>query len=311
MSSQNFYVIYRAFLLGCQNFIRNSWLSAAATAVMVLAISFVLASVVLNTTFKDITSQLSQNLKVSVYLHNDVNRDAIDGLWDVFLDNEAVASVDYVDSQTARDRFTASYGDDLQIGQAVALVGDDIFPPALEVSVYDLNDINAVGDIAENGNYSDIVESVSLGKTDAQRTIERATAIQDTIVAVSVALVLIFGIVAFLIIFNTIRMAIFSRREEIQIMRLVGAPGRFIREPFLVEANLYGVAGGLLAFGLIYGTIGFFSEQITGSPELADSYAYFTQNKGVIALMLVGAITSGIVFSAFSCLLALQTHLKL
>lgn len=286
-------------------------MSAAATAVMVLAVSFVLASVILNTTFKDITSQLSQNLKVSVYFHNNASGESIDGLRNVFLDNEAVAGVDYIDPQEARNRFTASYSDDLQIGQAVALVGDSIFPPSLEVSVYNLNDINAVGDIAENGRYADIVESVSLGRTDAQRTVDRATAIQDTIIAVSVALVLTFGAVAFLIIFNTIRMAIFSRREEIQIMRLIGAPARFIREPFLVEAGLYGVAGGLLAFGLVYGAIGFFSEQITGSPELAGSYAYFTQNTGVVALMLAGAIGSGILFSTFSCLLALQTHLRL
>ena len=94
-------------------------------------------------------------------------------------------------------------------------------------------------------------------------------------------------------------------------MRLIGAPVRFIREPFLVEAGLYGVAGGLIAFGLIYGLIWSFSDTITGSHELVSSYAYFAQNKGVIFLMFIGAIGSGVIFSTLSCVLALQTHLRI
>ena len=297
--------------MGCQNFIRNSWLTVAAIAVMVIAISFVLSGVVLNATFKNITTHLSQNLKISVYFHNDVNLDDITNLQNVFQNNESVAEVAYIDSQTAKERFAVSYSNDVAIDQAIALVGENVFPSSLEVSVSDLNQINAVGAIAEAEAYEDIVDSVSLGKTDARRTIERATAIQNTLIRISVVLSLVFGVVAFLIIFNTIRMAIFSRREEIQIMRLIGAPARFIREPFLVEAGLYGVAGGLIAFGLVYGLIWSFGDKITSVNELVSSYAYFAQDRGIILLMLAGAIGSGVIFSTLSCILALQAHLRI
>lgn len=277
---------------------------------MVIAISFVLSSVILNTTFKNVTTHLSQNLKIPVYFNKDVTLEDIQRLQADFANDSRVAGVVYVNQQEAKERFTTSY-DDIEIGQAFTLVGDDILPPSLEVSVFDLNQIDAIIAIASSPDYQDIVDSNSLDKTDAHRTIDRAIEIQDTLIRVSVAVVSVFGVVAFLIIFNTIRMAIFSRREEIQIMRLIGAPVRFIREPFLVEAGLYGVAGGLIAFGLIYGLIWSFSDTITGSHELVSSYAYFAQNKGVIFLMFIGAIGSGVIFSTLSCVLALQTHLRI
>ena len=307
---RNFYVVYRVLLLGLQNFVRNTWLTIAATLVVVTAISAMLTGVIFNTTFHNITTHLSQNLKVSVYFQQDVSRKNIDELQSVFDNHALVTETIYVSSQSARDRFVSSYGDDIPISQAVALVGDNIFPASLEISVVDLNQINTVGVIAESSQYTDIVESISLGKTDAKRTIERAQTVQNTLMRISIILALASAAVAALIIFNTIRMAIFSRREEIQIMRLLGASSRFIREPFLVEAGLYGAVGGIMAFSLIYGLIWSFSDRIIGIQELSTSYAYFVQDRGVIFLVFCSAIGSGVLISTLSCALALQRHLR-
>lgn len=311
MFKEKFYRFYRVFVLGLQNFVRNAWLTIAATAVMTVAITFVLAGIILNTTSRNVTTHLSENLKISVYFQPEVTPQDITQLQAVFEDNEAVAETIYIDSQIAQKRFTESYSGDIEIGQAVALVGEGVFPPSLEISVSDLNQINNVAALAETEAYEEIVESISLGKADAQRTVERATTVQNTLIQASVIFSLVFAIVAFLIIFNTIRMAIFSRREEIQIMSLIGAPWRFIREPFLVEASLYGSIGGVLAFSIIYAFIWFFGDSIEGVAELSNSYAYFAQNKGVILLMFAGAIAGGVVVSTLSCILALQKHLKL
>ena len=182
--------------MGCQNFIRNSWLTVAAIAVMVIAISFVLSSVILNTTFKNVTTHLSQNLKIPVYFNKDVTLEDIQRLQADFTNDSRVAGVVYVNQQEAKERFTTSY-DDIEIGQAFTLVGDDILPPSLEVSVFDLNQIDAIIAIASSPDYQDIVDSNSLDKTDAHRTIDRAIEIQDTLIRISVAVVSVFGVVAF------------------------------------------------------------------------------------------------------------------
>ena len=311
MTNRNLYSFYRVFIIGLQHFVRNSWLTLAATLIMVVTISFVLAGVILNSVFQRITSDLSQSITISVYLEKQGSEAEQEVLQTELLNHPSVTQVLFVDSQVARGRFIAIYGDDVAIRQAIDLVGGDIFPDALEISVDDLDALKEVATVAEAERYDPVVESVSLGKTDAQKAIERAVSLQNGLIRVSIGISAVFLTVAALIIFNTIRMTIFARREEIQIMRLIGAPAYFIREPFLVEAGLYGLSGGILAACLIYGLIWFFGDTILSVPELASSYAYFVQDKGVIVLVFAGASSGGTMVGVLSCGLALRRHLRL
>ncbi len=311
MTNRNFYTFYRVFLVGFQHFVRNSWLTIAATLIMIVTISFVLGGAVLNITSQHIITDLSQSLQIPVYLQKDASIVEINELRLAFERHEAIIDVVYVDSQAAKARFSANYGDDATIGQAFELVGDDVLPASLEISVNDLNNFQVVHEIAESAQYATIVEPDSLGKTTTQTTLERASTIQNNLIRISVILSIVFLAVAILIIFNTIRMTIFARREEILIMRLIGAPSYFVREPFLVEAGLYGIFGGLIAAGLIYGLIWSFSDTITNVPELATSYAYFVEDKSVILIVFASAIIGGTSISILSCSLALRRYLKL
>lgn len=311
MFDQNFNIILRAFLLGCQNFIRNAWLTIAAIAIMVVALTFLLSGVILNTTFKNATTYFSQNLRTPIYLYNWVDEDAVAPLRAELLSKDYIATVTYVDKQSAKERFNELAKNDAKISEAAErLPSEDIFPASLRVSFSNLDGVDEVRDIVRSDTYANIVEDDRFDRSDARGAIERAISIRDSLIRVSVIFTLTFGVVAFLIIFNTIRVAIFSRREEVQIMRLVGAPSRFIREPFLVEAGLYGAAGGLIAVSLVYGVLWVFGDSIASVGELAASYEYFFHNRLVVFLMFFGTIVSGVLFSTFSCIMALQAHLK-
>lgn len=302
--------LLRILLTGAHNFFRNLWLSIAATAVMVVAISIVLMATVLNVTAQNAIGELSKNLKTSIYLKDDSPVSVRQNLQNDLSSLEYVASVEYVDKQLAQQRFSQIFGDEEGVVAGLEIVGGDSLPESLEVSATDLDRIKEVEAIALSSQYSSVVDEVSLAKTDAEKTIDRARATRTYIVQAGVISSVTFAAVSVLIIFNTIRMAIFTRSEEIRIMKLIGATPGFIRGPFLVEASLYGVIAGIIAFSAVYSMIGSLGSRVATQPEFASSYAYF-RDSSTVTVMLLAAIMGGILVGVISSMLAMERYLKL
>ncbi|MEI6237598.1 MAG: permease-like cell division protein FtsX, partial [Candidatus Saccharibacteria bacterium] len=218
----------RIFVAGIKDFFRNSWLSVAATAVMVVALVIILLTLVLNVTARNAITELSKNLKISVYFKDDAKQEDINKLRTKIDQSQYVAEINFISKEQAQKQFSESFQNDQKLLEGLALVGSNSLPASLEISVSDLTKIKQVGEIPKKDDYKKIVESVSLGKTDAKKTIDRAASAQRFITLASLVAALIFVIVSMLIIFNTIRMAIFTRSEEIKIMKLIGATPGYI-----------------------------------------------------------------------------------
>ena len=302
--------LLRIIMTGIRNFVRNSWLTIAATAVMVVALTIVLIAVVLNVTAKNAIDVLSENLQISVYLLDEAPEDRIASLQSGLEQNEFVADVDFVDQQEAQQRFSATFGDDEGIVEGLAIIGGDSLPASLEISANDLDQVESIADLARDDDFADIVESVSLGRVEAQDTIARATAARSFILRASIISAAVFGAVSVLIIFNTIRMTTFTRSDEIRIMKLVGATPRFIRGPFLVEASMYGVIAGLISVGAVYAIIVFLGGKVSTQPEFNETYNFFLENR-TMAGMMGGAIASGVFVGVVSSALAMKRYLRL
>ena len=105
-------------------------------------------------------------------------------------------------------------------------------------------------------------------------------------------------------------MAIYTRREEIRIMKLIGATPDYIRGPFLVEASLYGVFAGVIANVIVYSLIIVLGSEVSNQKEFAETYAFFTEPRTMIT-MLLGSVFLGILIGAVSSMLAMEKHLKL
>ncbi len=302
--------LLRIIMTGMRNFVRNSWLTIAATAVMVVALTIVLIAVVLNVTAKNAIDVLSENLQISVYILDEAPEDRIASLQSGLEQNEFVADVDFVDQQEAQQRFSATFGDDEGIVEGLAIIGGDSLPASLEISANDLEQVESIADVARDDDFADIVESVSLGRVEAQDTIARATAARSFILRASIISAAVFGAVSVLIIFNTIRMTTFTRSDEIRIMKLVGATPRFIRGPFLVEASMYGVVAGLISVGAVYAIIVFLGGKVSTQPEFNETYNFFLENR-TMAGMMGGAIVSGVFVGVVSSALAMKRYLRL
>lgn len=300
----------RITVAGINNFFRNSWLTVAATAVMVVALTIILSAVVLNVTARNAIAELSKNLKVSIYLKDDAKPELVNQLKRELTTNQYVADVSYISKEKAQQQFTESFQNDTKLLEGLALLGGNTLPASFEVSVADLSKINEVGEIPKQDVYKAAVESITLGKTDAKKTIDRAASAQQFITTASIIAASVFAVVSMLIIFNTIRMAIFTRSEEIRIMKLIGATPGYIRGPFLVESSMYGIIAGIIASSIVLAAIFSLGSKISAQAEFNATYDFLTDTTIIVAMYLI-AIMVGILVGVISSLLAMEKHLKL
>jgi cell division transport system permease protein len=307
---RKFITLRRIFSAGVKNFFRNSWLSVAATAVMVVALVIILSALVLNVTARNAITELSKNLKVSIYLLDTAEPANIAQLQKDLTTNEFVADVVFISKDQAQQQFTASFQNDQKLLEGLALLGGNSLPASFEVSVGDLSKIEQVGEIAKSQEFVGTVESVSLGKTDAKKTIDRAASAQKFITTASIFAASLFAVVSMLIIFNTIRMAIFTRQEEIRTEKLLGATPGYIRGPFLVESSMYGVIAGIIATSAVIGFVLTLGSKISAQAEFSETYKFLT-DPSVIFVLYAGSILVGILVGIISSSLAMEKHLKL
>lgn len=304
------YILLRIFKSGFINLFRNAWLTIAATAVMVVALTIILLAVVLNVTANNAIDELARDLKASVYLVDGVSDADRNSLIAGLSTLDFVESVDHVSQTQAKADLAGDFGEDADILEALELAGEDVLPASLRITVSDLERMPEIESFTSQDKYKATVESVSLGQTDAQATIDKAASAQKFINNGSIATALVLSAVSVMIIFNTIRMAIYTRRDEIRIMKLIGATPDYIRGPFLVEASLYGVGAGIVSTSVVYSLVFTLGGQVSGQQEFAQTYSFFTQ-PGIILVMLTSSILVGILIGVVSSMLAMEKHLKL
>lgn len=316
MHSYQFYTTLRILKSGFVNLFRNLWLTIAATSVMLVALTIILIGVVINVTTSNAIDVLSKELKTSIILKEGVSNDDRSELEKKIRALEFVDSVVYISPSEAQSRLTADPSIGKDVLQASALFEGDFLAPSLEVALLDLSRANELADVARSDEFKDTVERVALGKTDtgaqtdAEKAIERAAAVDRFITIGTIIAASALSAVSIMIIFNTIRMAIYTRRDEISIMKLIGATPNYIRGPFLVEASLYGVFAGIVASLVVYSLIFTLGSNVADAPEFAQTYEFFTDPTTVV-LMFMSSIMVGILIGALSSMLAMERHLKL
>jgi cell division transport system permease protein len=300
----------RVFIGGAHSFFRNAWLSAAATIVMTITLGCILvtafASYTLNSTIKTFT----QKIDVSIFFKNEATEAQIEELSNDLRNNPdlKVTEVTYISKDEAKKGFEEQNKDDIKTLQAIAQT-TDAFPASIRVKTADTSKLSAVVGVARQEQYKTFVDKDSY-KDDAKRTaIDRLGNIAKFLRNGGLVASIIFGVISILVILNTIRMTIFNRRDEIEIMQLIGASKWYIRGPFLVEASIYGLIAGVLAaaffFIMVLGQapkLGSYVEEIQPSVAMFEEWRL---------VLIGGTILLGVLIGSFSSFLAIRRHLKL
>lgn len=295
---------------GINNFSRNIWLTVAATAVMSITLFLIFASLVLRNMLIDNVNILKENVSMSIYLKNETSESQAEEVMTELRKLKSVRSVDFVSSSKARENFIQQNSHDANTLSALNEATNK-FPATIHIKVEDINDTSELEAFSkDNSTLNKYIDenrkpSFAGSRKSAIQNIGNIVTFAETggIIASS-----IFILISSLIIFNTIQMAIYTRKEEIEMMKLIGADKSFVRGPFVVEAVVYGFIAALLATGLGYGLILYFNNNINNYVSTENTITILTSNLG---LFIAGMIFVGALIGSVSAFLATRRHLKL
>lgn len=300
----------RVFVIGAHSFFRNAWLSVAATIVMTITLGCILITMFASYTLNSTVKTFTEKLDVSIFFKNDANKADIDALSADLRNNSSleVKEVTYVSVEEARARFEEQNKNDISTLQALSQAPDAI-PPSIRVKTIDPIKLEEVVKVARQEKYQQIVDSDSYKDDSKRDAVQTLANVAKFLRNAGLVATIVFGIISILVILNTIRMTIFNRRDEIEMMQLIGASKWYIRGPFLVEAGIYGAIAGIIASLLFYlmalaqaPKLGSYVEEITPSVDK------FNQMIWVIVPVTVAI---GVLIGVFSSYLAIRKHLKL
>lgn len=296
---------------GLDSFLRNSWLSVAATAVMTITLLIILVSFMAQNILTDTVGELRDKVDMSIYLKTETTDEDADSIASELKKLSSVRSLTYISAEKAREQIIEVNKTNNDVLEAIK-VATNKNPATIRVIVNDINDTSQLQDFVDNNTLlkkhinPDYKPSFAGERRNTIQSIGRAVdfAQQVGIIAGSV-----FVAISSLIIFNTIRMAIFNRKEEIQMMKLIGANQTFIRGPFLVESIIYGFIAAIIA--TVLGILG-----LRRVAEILNSYQISVQStidlvsEYTVVLLLI-MIALGSLIGIVSSLLATHRYLKL
>lgn len=303
-------VLGRIIKTGFQNFFRNATLAVAAIAVMVITLTIVLLSVIANATFANTIQQLNDRIDISVYLKDSVTNEQKDKLLSDLRSIDSVKSVEYKSKEDVLKEQQKPTGDNLDTLVALAQINNP-FPATIHIKPNDPNQLQSIQAFLEKPEIVDLQSAPTSYSGDRKEALDKITKATHFMRQAGFVGVLIFGAVSMLIIFNTIRMAIFNRREELNIMRLLGAGNWYIRGPFVVETVIYGLVSAAISIALCNAlfviSASAFEASSLGLLDITYANEYFADNFWII-LLIQTAI--GILIGAASSFIATRRYLK-
>lgn len=304
-------MVWRIFLAGATNFVRNAWLSIAAMAVMVVTLSIVLFSFIANATFSHTIQDIRDRIDVSVYLRDDITEEQRAELTNQLQGLSNVRAVEYVSKDQALADYLKLNEENVDLQLAISQT-DNPLPASLRLKLHNPDLINEIKQFLDQPEIKELQSDETSYAGDRKEAIDNISRATSFIQKAGIAGVLLFAMISVLIIFNTIQMAIFNRRDELSIMRLLGASRWYIRGPFLVESALIGVLSALIAvgiskaiFAIASGTLG---ASTFGLLDIAYSGIFFSNNFWPILAIVLGM---GVIIGIGSSFVATQRYLSL
>jgi len=297
--------LYRISKTSLVSFWRNRWLSLAATLIMILTlitISFFMSLLVIT---GKTTESLKEKVDMSVYFNESTSNDQVFAIQNLLLSRSDIKKVDYVSKEKALALWRERNKDNEKIRDVISST-DNPLPRSLEIKTQNPEDLEKINTLLSNDDYHPLIKDISYRKN--KDLINRLVNITDFIKIIGWTLSLVFVLIAILIIYNTIRLTIFARSEEIAIMKLVGGSDWYVRGPFIIEGIGYGLLGALSSSVIYYFFFRFsvpVAEKYLGLSDLNSSYL------GINFWAVVGLqILLGLALGVLCSMTAIRKHLK-
>lgn len=297
--------IVRAGFVG---FWRNAFVSLAAIFVMSIAL-FVIGSTMLLDQLLGVSLQnIQSKVDINAYFVPSAEEEDIRALQTSLEALPEVASVQYTSAEEALSLFRERHRSDETIIQGLEELEDNPLGATLAIRAQETSQYEGIAqfleDQRENNSGDPLIDEVNFVKN--QNAIDKLTSIINAVERSSLIAMAFLVVASVLITFNTIRLAIYTTREEISIMRLVGAGNAFIRGPFMLQGVMYGLIAGVVALLLMYPILLWIGPETEEFFEF-NLFNYFVSEFSRIFAVVVG---SGVVLGLISSILAVSRYLR-
>lgn len=306
--------ILRTFKAGVQNFFRNGWLSIATVSVIVITLFIINIQIAVVFANEMLLREVEDRVNISVYVNLDVPEEEIMNMKEVIEAYQEVIAVEYISKEDALADFKERNKDNETIQQSIEELGTNPLGAVLNVKAADPSLYESIASKIEQSTYGEKISKVNYQKY--RGIIDNLNKEIKSNQRVAIALGATLSVIAILITFNSIRITMYSHRQEIEIMRLVGASNNYIKFPFIWEGIFYGIAAAIITVPLVYFYLNFI-----GSDDMADSILPFSNTRFIqqflsdyflknLALVLAGQFLFGIFLGVVSSAIAIRRHLK-
>ncbi|MEQ1499778.1 MAG: permease-like cell division protein FtsX [Parcubacteria group bacterium] len=303
--------IKRVIRSGFFSFWRNGFVSLSSILVMTVTLfvigSTIFSGVILGSTL----DQIKDKVDINVYFVTNADESDILAM-KKSLENlpEVLSPVVYVSREDALNDFKKRHENDEYTLQALDELGENPLGATLNIKAKDPSQYESIAKFlnaksalsTENGG---LIDKVNYYQN--RETIERLSSIINSANRLGLIITILLIVISVLITFNTLRLVIYMSRDEIQVMRLVGASTSYIRGPFFIAGAIYGFVSAVITLVLFYPITLWLGKTTQGFFVGLNIFNYYTSHFGQIFLIIVG---SGVIIGSFSSYLAVRKYLK-
>lgn len=295
---------------GWKNFARGGAVSAATVLIMTVTLGIIGSLIFLSALLSFTLDTIKDKVNISVYFVTTASEGEILAVKDQLEKLPQIASVTYTSATDALAIFRARHANDQSYLQPLDELGYNPLDASLVVNAKDpseyesiVNFLGASPLLSEGG--TSIVDRINYKQN--KDSIDRLSLAIKATRTVGFAVVIFFAIASILIAFTTVRLAIYTAKDEIAVMRLVGASNAYVQGPFIVTGVITGVAAALLVLLLLWPAAWYAGVKTTGWFGGFNLASYYGSHFALIFVILMG---SGIVLGAVASVLAIRRYLK-
>ena len=296
----------RIFGSGWKNFNRHSGFSLATIVIMIMVVSLATFIFLLRETSSSLIAQLEAGVDLRVYFEEDLSTEELMDIREELAKIPEIKSFEYVSREEALYGFKDRYKDNPIIMESLEEVGTNPFLASLNINAWEPAQYASIAGFLERSAFSESITKIDYAQKAP--AIERLFSITSTLSRAGIILGSILVLVVMIIVFNTARLAIYNSKEEIEIMRLVGASNWFIRGPFLVQGALCGFFATLISLLLFTGVLYYVSPKLEFLAQGFELFAFFVNN---LFIILGIQLAAGVGLGALSSWLAVRKYLKI
>lgn len=243
-------VFSRIIHYGFTNFWRNGLLSTATVAIMTLSLLVFIGLIIANAMTGGMIGVVKDKIDIGVYFKTNTSEDQILNIKQSLEKLEEVKSVEYISSDRALEIFKETHKDDPEVLQSLEELNANPFQPYLNIKAHDPAKYNSIAGYLGAEELKQYMDNVDYNKN--QVVIERLVTIINNVNRIGLTVTIILSLIAGLVVYNTIRLVIYSNRDEIAIMRAVGASNVLVRGPYIVEGIITGAIAAVLSLLMLF-----------------------------------------------------------